>query len=573
MNIKNISIGIALIATAFFMQSCSKKDTFNPGEKSAIKGSDRPKANNGIVIANGRYFIASRKTSTVNPYRLVEIGGAVTTDGAEVKQWDAYTAGDNPHQRWDVQRISTESGVNYYRIINVKSGKVMDLFAGSTADGQIIRQYPYTGSPSQLWSFEPVNVSGTYWWRIKNKNSGKYMTLEGNNPANGTFMTQRPLSSTAPESQQWVASFAAPDDTPPADASSPTLSVSWPAGDGVKISHAAAVSARYGRVMRLSSTTLLATYNFHTYLSPGKIAVAKSTDNGATWTLIKSFEPSGTDANYYHSNFKKLANGDILLGFTSIGVTDDNANDKVYLSRSTDDGATWSNHQVIVYGRSWEPAFIQYSSGEVQVFYSNEAPYYSAGVFPILQQEITMKSSPDNGVNWSLPKTVAFTANMRDGMANPIHLGAGKGAAFAIESVNAASSPYIVWSNTGTAKFKYGGYGTVANGRRWLHRANPGYFGGAPYLALLPNGNTALSFHYDGGRTINDWQKSTMGFCIGNTVAKNFSAPTQPWPGLPADQGAIENSITVDGSNAIFAVSSRRYTDGHYEVRMKRGTF
>jgi hypothetical protein len=54
--------------------------------------------------------------------------------------------------RWRIVQISPKN----YKFTNVKSGMVMDMTAGSTADGTDLIQYPDNGAANQLWTFTPT---------------------------------------------------------------------------------------------------------------------------------------------------------------------------------------------------------------------------------------------------------------------------------------------------------------------------------------------------------------------------------------------------------------------------------
>jgi hypothetical protein len=55
-------------------------------------------------------------------------------------------------------------------------------------------------------------------------------------------------------------------------------------------------------------------------------------------------------------------------------------------------------------------------------------------------------------------------------------------------------------------------------------------------------------------------------------MATNFTHPSYPWPTLPTNQGAIENSLFLKDANTVVAISSRIFADGHSEVYWKEGT-
>ncbi len=73
-----------------------------------------------------------------------------------------------------------------------------------------------------------------------------------------------------------------------------------------------------------------------------------------------------------------LENGDILVVCcyrTLENYTKYPERNGLMMKRSTDNGKTWSDEQIIYVGTTWEPCVLQHSSGEVQVYLTHTAPY------------------------------------------------------------------------------------------------------------------------------------------------------------------------------------------------------
>ena len=70
------------------------------------------------------------------------------SNGGNVLQWE-YKGGDN--QEWKIENVN-----GYYRIINRRSGKALDVSGRSTADNANVLQWNYNGANNQLWSITPV---------------------------------------------------------------------------------------------------------------------------------------------------------------------------------------------------------------------------------------------------------------------------------------------------------------------------------------------------------------------------------------------------------------------------------
>jgi hypothetical protein len=262
-----------------------------------------------------------------------------------------------------------------------------------------------------------------------------------------------------------------------------------------------------------------------------------------------------------------LNNGVLMLAYAANGKPETNANCYIHVLTSKDRGETWQGPLLIQTGRSWEPSMVQLPGGEIEMFYSSEAKWWPADQGEYLQQEIHVIHSTDNGKTWSYPETVAWYPGRRDGMPVPLLLQGNRGVVFSIETVNSATSPYIIsrdladnWTLT-TSGFENGPY-------RWLS----GYFsghGGAPYLLQLPGGETILSAHiYRGG----DWhQNNYMQVMIGDKDARNFSSLSTPWGILPVNESAVNNSLFLKNSTTIVAVSGRNFPDGHGAIYWLEG--
>ncbi len=75
--------------------------------------------------------------------------GRGTTDGTPIAQW-AWHGGLN--QRWWIEPV----GADTYRLVNVHSGKVLDVAGGSTADGAAVHQWTWINGANQQWLLTPV---------------------------------------------------------------------------------------------------------------------------------------------------------------------------------------------------------------------------------------------------------------------------------------------------------------------------------------------------------------------------------------------------------------------------------
>jgi hypothetical protein len=336
----------------------------------------------------------------------------------------------------------------------------------------------------------------------------------------------------------------------------------------VKVSHDV-YSAEYPRMLRLGGDTLFLAYHGGSVGNEwDNIYLRKSFDLGATWSDPITMM-TDNDPNYWgfsNPEFLELRSGRIMMAFTGRGRPDDNFHGNIQLMLSEDRGETWSSPRIVSMGRAWEPAMIQHPNGDVQLFYSSEARWWQVADF--IEQEILMVKSTNGGLSWNQPKTVAYTNGVRDGMPVPLVLNDKKGMVFAIESVGNSNGPWILEADL-ESRFEV----SAAISRRLAVPKSLVNFGGGTYIIQLPTGETILSCHDTGGREIGlDWKKNTMYVLVGDNEAKNFSKVSYPFPDLPADEGAFFNSVHALDENTVIALGSRHFSDNHAEVHWVTGS-
>jgi hypothetical protein len=112
-------------------------------------------------------------------------------DDANAEQ-RAYNGGAN--QKWKFELV--EPG--YYKVINVNSSKVLDVYAGQTADGTNIAQWTWANDQEQRWSLTPVES----YFIVKPKTANKSMSVANASTANGANVEQRGNGSAY--NQQWA---------------------------------------------------------------------------------------------------------------------------------------------------------------------------------------------------------------------------------------------------------------------------------------------------------------------------------------------------------------------------------
>ncbi len=146
---------------------------------------DRIQVDTG-AIPGVAYTVVNRRSG-----KLLDVYQESTADGGKVVQWSA-TGGTN--QRWTVQ---TASG-NYLKLVNGASGKLLDVDGGRTTEGLQLQQWADNGGTNQQWQIKPT---GDGYFTIVNRASGKLVDVYQESTADGGQVVQ--WSVTGGTNQQW----------------------------------------------------------------------------------------------------------------------------------------------------------------------------------------------------------------------------------------------------------------------------------------------------------------------------------------------------------------------------------
>ncbi|MGI5481676.1 RICIN domain-containing protein [Streptomyces lavendofoliae] len=98
----------------------------------------------------------------------------------------------------DDSRAATVDGDAYYRLVSVRSGKVLDVNAFSTADGTRVQQWTDQNTANQQWRLRPT---GDGYYELVNRNSGKVLGIAGGSTADKAAAEQQTDSTST--SQEW----------------------------------------------------------------------------------------------------------------------------------------------------------------------------------------------------------------------------------------------------------------------------------------------------------------------------------------------------------------------------------
>lgn len=311
-------------------------------------------------------------------------------------------------------------------------------------------------------------------------------------------------------------------------------------------------SGGYARLIELQDGRLLAC------CESGGIKISFSSNKGRTWTSPTLIAPNSNNTPNCVPDLIQLADGTIIVGYNprpSQPYTEDR-HFGIRVRRSTDNGQTWSN-EIFVYDADyifengcWEPSFLQLPSGEVQLYFADESPFIHNG-----DQQISLCRSFDGGLTWTDPKRVSYRSGYRDGMPVPVLLSDQKNIVVAIEDNGwedvgdfVPTTVRTPLSNNWRGSTYVSGSSSLRN-RSINHNYCPVAKGGAPYLRVLPNGETVLSHQSKYG----DGDNMKMYVYVGNKQAKDFKAMSRPFY-QGTTKGSWWNSLAVIDTGIVVAV-------------------
>jgi hypothetical protein len=312
--------------------------------------------------------------------------------------------------------------------------------------------------------------------------------------------------------------------------------------------------SEYGRMTKLANGDWIIVYtiydNFgYTYDPNGgtRLQVAKSSDNGRTWTVLNTIRDPGRDLD--NGQIIQLGNGDLLLACRSVRWQESY---RLYVYKSTNLGSTWSYLSTIDENNGtpgslgnpdkglYEPHFGLLADGRLAVFYASEKHVTET---PSYSQIIAEKISSDNGATWGEEIWVAWDPNhsaARPGM--PVWTKMNDGRYIVVFELCGTDSCNVRYKISNDAVTWSSGVGNPIPGQN-----------GGPYIASLQDGrlvvtsnSNLISFSNDYGAT---WYQN-------DSVAWNGSYPAYLW-----------SSVYQTGSSEIAVVTSApRGTGGQNNV-------
>ena len=311
----------------------------------------------------------------------------------------------------------------------------------------------------------------------------------------------------------------------------------------------------YGRIKRVGD-------HFAMVYDTGRTAIIRfSDDKCESWS--KSIEVAKCEGyTYTNCELLQLQSGRLIYTWNARPLRDTGLPYKIMYALSDDGGKSWSKGRDLYIGGSeprrgcWEPIALELPSGEVQIYFANEAPYANSS-----EQEISLMRSFDKGESWSYAERVSFRAGARDGMAVPIFLPHSGEIAMAIEDngVRGRFKPVIVrTSNNWKDGFVAGDDNRREEALAARCTVEDKVYAGAPYLIRLGEKHTLLSIQSTEGRKGKDHKFANMQVYVGNKNARNFCNRTTPLPNLNENGSALWNSLAQIDDKRVIAVMSVR---------------
>lgn len=124
--------------------------------------------------------------------RTLDIAAGSNNNGANLQVWGTDANTSATHRQWQILSV----GNGYVRLKGVDSGKSLEVSGGNNSNGANVQQWAYQGTTHQQWQILSV---GNGYFRLKNRDSGKSLRVGGT--SNGSNADQWAYSGW--DSQKW----------------------------------------------------------------------------------------------------------------------------------------------------------------------------------------------------------------------------------------------------------------------------------------------------------------------------------------------------------------------------------
>lgn len=128
--------------------------------------------------------------STLKGSRVMDVPAASSANGAAMQLYDNNTTAA---QRFKLRAL----GGGYYSIINVNSGKALDVRNGVARKGAPVQQFAANGTDAQAWKFVATGDADGSYYIVSKLKSSLVLDVSGANAANGSKLQVYTLNKTA----------------------------------------------------------------------------------------------------------------------------------------------------------------------------------------------------------------------------------------------------------------------------------------------------------------------------------------------------------------------------------------
>lgn len=317
----------------------------------------------------------------------------------------------------------------------------------------------------------------------------------------------------------------------------------------------------YARVKKLPDGKLAMVYS-----AGSDVYFVTSSDGGYKWSNLRQVSHDSKNVyNYTNSELIVLQNGKLMYAWNARPNDESNPGGpyKIMAKYSANNGLTWTGEQTLFTASTtsnegcWEPAMVQLPSGELQLYFANEYLVTNDN------QNISMMRSSDNGATWGNVEVVSFRSGSRDGMPVPLVLQNEKDLVLAIEDNGLSGTFKPVIIHTTLADNWASGTVSGSSTNRWAALSSyetlaSSIYAGAPYLIQLSSGETLLSVQSGEDRqTPGSLDHALMQVYVGSATARGFLSKSTPFPFVDNESASVLwNSLCQINDSTVMAVSS-----------------
>ncbi|WP_091222925.1 exo-alpha-sialidase [Paenibacillus sp. BC26] len=326
--------------------------------------------------------------------------------------------------------------------------------------------------------------------------------------------------------------------------------------------------AWYPRLVKLSATDWLVSFDTNVDGGFTKVKVAKSTNAGQSWgaPVVVASDAAGDVGN---AQMLRLTSGEIWLAYRVVVQSGSTTNTYLKVRKSTDNGATWSDLSggqiasatATSFKGLWEP-HLGYIGSTIAVMYADDSPAV-AGTGG--KQNLYMRTW--NGSAWNSATMVSdgVAAGSRDGM--PVFAQMSDGRYITVfEASDVAGYPFVI-------KYKISNDGLNWSGaRQTLYiPTKTGKKAGAPFVVKLGDGRLMTSFQTDEDSANTGDNYSSMRTLISSNNGSTWQYKHNVFP-VSDTTSSNWNALMAVDSNTVVAATSANFPSTGIFLRFGNAT-